>query len=89
MPFKKGQSGNPKGRPKLKESEKEALDIAIKTVQKQRKRNLLNHFVRRAFENDKVLIALIKKRIPDMQHVQADVDIKEIIIKWAKSESSK
>ena len=89
MTFVKGKSGNPKGRPKLGSTSKEALERAIKKVEKSKHRNLLNHFVRMAFENDAVLITLIKKFIPDMQHVQADVDIKEIIIKWAKEENSK
>ena len=89
MTFKKGKSGNPKGRPKLGNTTKEALENAIKKVQKKKRVRLLDHFVERALNNDAVLITLIKKFIPDMQHVQADVDIKEIIIKWAKQESSK
>ena len=89
MTFKKGQSGNPKGRPPAGRTTRAALEKAIADVQRNKHRNILNHMVRRAFENDKVLIALIKKFVPDLQHVEANVDIKEIIVKWAKENESK
>lgn len=73
MPWKKGQSGNPNGRPKKGDSAEEMLLLAIKTVEKASRKNLLNHFVRRAFKNDKVLIAIIKKIIPDKQYIEGDL----------------
>ena len=42
------------------------LKIAIRTVEKRRKKKLLEHFIDRAFKNDTVLIALLKKFVPDI-----------------------
>lgn len=42
------------------------LKTAIRTVEKRRKRRLLEHFIERAFKNDTVLIALLKKFVPDI-----------------------
>ena len=63
--WRKGQSGNPNGRPKKPEID--ALRTAITAVEKENKITLLEHFVRRAYENDSVLVALCKKFLPDMK----------------------
>lgn len=73
MPWEKGQSGNPNGRPKKGDSAEEMLLVAIRTVEKSKRKNLLNHFVRRAFKNDKVLIALVKKIVPDKKYLEGDL----------------
>lgn len=38
---------------------------------------LLTHFVRRAFKSDAVLKDLMKKLLPDLKHVDADIDVTE------------
>lgn len=38
---------------------------------------LLTHFVRRAFKSDTVLKDLMKKLLPDLKHVEADIDVTE------------
>lgn len=68
MPFSKGQSGNPNGRPEKPEVEE--LRKAIKTVEKKKKEKLLEHFVSKAFSNDNVLIALFRKLIPDIKSIE-------------------
>jgi hypothetical protein len=65
--WKKGQSGNPNGRPKKPEID--ALRTAIKVVEKENDMTLLEYFVRRAYENDSVLVALCKKFLPDMKSI--------------------
>lgn len=71
----KGQftKGNSFGRGRPKKPEIEELRKAIKVVEKQKDKKLLQHFIERAYKNDAVLIALIKKLIPDK--TQADLDL--------------
>ena len=66
MPFKSGKdwNGNAKGRPQAPEV-KELRD-AIRKVQKTKNKKLLEHFVEQAFEDKQVLIATIKKLVPDL-----------------------
>lgn len=75
MPFKKGKSGNPKGRPRKGNSALEALEKAIKTVEKRKKKKLFALFVEKAYEDEKVLIALIKKVLPDLRHYEHEHEL--------------
>ena len=42
---------------------------AIKTTEKKKKKKFFQHFVERAYENDKVLCVLIDKFIPDIRPI--------------------
>jgi hypothetical protein len=44
----------------------EELRQAINTVEKRKRKKLLEHFISRAYKSDKVLIALLKKFVPDI-----------------------
>jgi hypothetical protein len=70
--FVKGESGNPNGRPKGSFAIYNQLSEAIKEVEKEKKTGLFIHFVDRAFRNDTVLIALLKKLVPDRQNVEGE-----------------
>ena len=48
------------------------LREAIKKSEKKRDKTLFEHFIERAFESDKVLIALMKKIIPDQKNSEID-----------------
>ncbi len=61
--WKKGETGNPNGRPRKPEVEE--LREALEKAQKKHNRSFLEHFIERAFINDNVAIALAKKIIPD------------------------
>ncbi|HDZ14716.1 hypothetical protein LCGC14_1961150, partial [marine sediment metagenome] len=57
----KGVSGNPKGRPKKPLSEK--FEAAVRKVEKIKGKPLFEHFVEQAYEDNNVLVAVMKKRI--------------------------
>ena len=81
--WQKGQSGNLKGRPSGSKGKMTlALRAAIKQVEKERGKNLFKHFVDRAYEDNKVLVALIKKLVSAKHDVEAllDGDLKITIV---------
>lgn len=73
--WKKGESGNPNGRPPTGQAELEQLRAAIKKVSKKEEKSLFEHFIQRAYDNDGVLIAVMKKIIADMKHIEAEINI--------------
>jgi hypothetical protein len=79
MTWEKGQSGNPAGR--VKGDARKELEAAIKAVEKKKGKNLLQHFVEQAFTDRQVLIAVMKKWLPDLKAVETDIKgMKSIII---------
>jgi hypothetical protein len=84
MAFKKGQSGNPKGRQKGVPNKRTGLMNAIKHVQGRKKKKLLVHAVEMAYEDNRVLVALLKKLVPDMKAVEmsGDADLNIEIVNY-------
>ncbi len=60
---------NPSGRPLDGSRQLDHLLAAIRRVESKQNKNLLEHFVVRAFVSDKVLIAILKKICPDLQAI--------------------
>lgn len=72
-PFKKGKSGNPGGRPPgIKNFKISDLIDAIIEVEEEKKMPLYKKFVNKAYVNSAVMIALIKKLIPDKTHTEIE-----------------
>ncbi len=70
--WEKGQSGNPHGRP-IRGMAKD-LERAIKKVEKKEGKKLLIHAAEMAFTDNGVLIALLKKILPDLKQIEARIE---------------
>lgn len=71
--FVKGSIGNPNGRPKGSKNKYSLAELfnAIKVVESRKGRKpLLQHFVEQAYDDHGVLIALMKKLLPDLRAVE-------------------
>jgi hypothetical protein len=65
-----GSGSNGGGRPPLGETKLDNLLKAVRNVESETRKNLLEYFVKRAFKSDKVLIALMKKLHPDLKSIE-------------------
>jgi len=72
--YMKGECPNPTGRPLDGTTHLAHLLAAVRKVESRENKNLLEHFVERAFRTDKVLIAVMKKLIPDLQSISVSPD---------------
>jgi len=66
----KGSKSNSPGRPKGTHDKLGKLLQAVARVETKLKKNLLDHFVTRAFKSDTVLIAMMKKMHPDLKSIE-------------------
>jgi hypothetical protein len=75
--WKPGQCGNPLGRPRGKTVTVQ-LEKAIKRVEKNHDIKLIDYFVERAYKNDVVLIALMKKLLLDKRFAEKELQVDPI-----------
>ena len=69
---------NPLGRPVVGATSLDKLLQAVSRVETKLNKNLLDHFITRAFKSDQVLIAVMKKLIPDLAAV-ASLDLNQVM----------
>ena len=81
--FAKGYSGNPAGG--AKSPWRDELEEAIITVQKRKRKKLMVHAVEQAFVDNKVLVAILKKFLPDLKsgelNVSGEISLKPPTVK--------
>jgi hypothetical protein len=78
-PFKPGQSGNPKGRPKNPEAQ--ILRDALESAKKEHKGlHLITHAVKQAYVDNKMCAEILKKILPDKVELEDVSDNVERII---------
>lgn len=70
--FIKGKSANPDGKPEGTKSYITLLEEALKDVESVKGKQLFKRFIERAFITDKVLIAAMKKFVPDREHTEIE-----------------
>lgn len=70
MGFKKGEINNPGGRKKGVPNKRTELLNAITYVQGKEGKKLLVHAVEQAYQDNSLLIAILKKLIPDLKAVE-------------------
>lgn len=80
--WKKGESGNPNGRPR--KPEVELLRDALEKAREGHGKDFLEHFVERAYENDSVAIALARKLISDKVASDQNVNLNSYEAIWQR-----
>ena len=71
--FRKGVSGNLKGRPKDGSDWKSKLEVSLNKQGENVGKTFTDHIAERAYKNDQVLIAVLRKLAPDLRAVEGDV----------------
>jgi hypothetical protein len=73
----RNSGGNPNGRPKGSKNKYSLSDLkdSIEKIEKKKGKKLLEHFVQEAYDNPVVLIALMKKVLPDLKAIEGVVAV--------------
>ena len=72
MAFKKGQSGNPSGR--KRSNWRKLFDAAIEADTKKHGQSIFEYALEQARKDNTVLVAILRKCLPDMKAIEAKVD---------------
>jgi len=77
--FLPGSVPNPAGRPPGTKNYLTRLEEALERYRKDHDKDLFDRFIERAFRSDKVLIAALKKFVPDMEKTEFTGNINQNI----------
>jgi len=85
--YKGMPSANPKGRGKGHRNKYRLPELiaAINAVEDEDRKSLLKHFVRTAFKSDRILVAIMKKLVPDLKALEAVVSTMDMSTEQAES----
>jgi len=76
--FKKGHSGNPKGRPKGTDYGKQ-IQEALKKSGKIKGKSFIEYYVDLAYSNSRVAVALANKILPELSKLDLNDNVKRMI----------
>lgn len=76
--WKKGQSGNPKGRPKKPFIEQ--LEFALRKEGRARGVKFFQHVAQLAYTSESMAIAVLKKILPDLKQVESKIKLEVELI---------
>jgi len=87
--FAKGKSANPNGRPKGSKNYSILLEEAIGEAERKKDKKFLDRVMERAYMNDVVMLAVLKKLIPDKSHAKIETEFIDKTIDEAEQESER
>lgn len=76
--WKKGQSGNPKGKPK--DPFVREFHNALRTTERKKRKKFLVHLWEEAWDDNKLAASLAKKLVPDKQHIEAELTVENNVM---------
>ena len=86
------QKGNKYGKGRPKKPEIDELRKALLVAKEKHNLSLLEHFVERAYLDDSVLIAVMKKMLPDLKASDTNLNMGDTLqdfLKWLKEREKK
>ena len=81
-PFIKGQSGNPKGKPKGAVNEVTKFKAAIALFEKENKKSIYDFILKKSLTNPQVLVAIFKALIP--QQTESSIKVTSVYDEYEK-----
>ena len=84
MVWKKGQSGNPKGR--VKKPKIEQLEAELRKEGKARGVTFFQHVAQLAYKSESMAVAVLKKVLPDLKQIEGNVKLEVELIPMTMEE---
>lgn len=86
MPFKKGKSGNPNGRPVGAKSKwKKRLEKAISDAEVRNNQKIFDRLLDMAWKDKTLMAVVLKKLVPDIRHFDHNIITHKTHDEWVKA----